>query len=283
LPPGERAALELEDRWILQEVTDATRRISAAVESRRLNDAARGVYDVFWKEFCDWYLEAIKPRLQGDDEPARRTVLLVALTVHALLLRLLHPFLPNLSEELWELHPATAGMCIVAPFPQVDTPLPWKEDAAHFALVKELVASARNLRHELDVPQGKRGRLLLRVEEPRRQVVEKLSGHVATLAKMEEVVVEEPGEKPPRSVGAVVLDIEVYLPIDGLIDPEKEAMRLRKEVDQTQKRLEGLRSKLSNENFVKKAPPQVVQRQRELADEVAETLEKLLRQLAALE
>jgi len=282
-PEGERAPLRLEDRWILQEVTEAARRVTAAIESRRLNDAARGVYDFFWKEFCDWYLEAIKPRLQGASDAERRTALLVALTVHALLLRLMHPFLPNLTEELWELHPATAGFVIVAPWPEVEAPLPWTDEAEAFALVKELVGSARNLRHQLDVPPGRRGKLLLQVDGERRPVVERVKDHVATLAKMEEVVVQDPGPKPERSVGAVVLDIEVYLPIDGLIDPEKEARRLRKEVEQTEKRLQGLRSKLSNENFVKKAPAEVVERQRALAAEVEETLEKLQRQLAALE
>ena len=283
LPEGQWAPLQLEDRWILHETAEAARRVTAAVEARRLNDAARGVYDMFWKEYCDWYLEAIKPRLQGEDEAARRTALLVALTVHALLLRMMHPFLPNLTEELWELHPQTAGFVIIAPWPRAEHSLPWAEDAEHFALVKELVTSARNLRHQLDVPPGKRGKLVLQVEGDRRAVVEKLREHVATLAKMEEVVVSPSGAKPERSVGAVVLDIEVYLPIDGLIDPEKETRRLRKEVEQTEKRLQGLRAKLSNENFVERAPAEVVQRQRELAGEVEETLEKLRRQLAALE
>ncbi len=283
LPSVALGPLQLEDRWILQELSDAAARVEAAVESRRLNDAARGVYEVFWKEFCDWYLEVIKPRMQGDDVADRNTALLVALTVHGILLRILHPFLPNLSEELWEHHPASAGFCMIAPFPSFGSPLPFQTEAERFLLVKELVGSARNLRHELKVAPGKRGRLLLRVPSSRLSEVGELASHIAVLAKMDEVEVAGPGEKPERSVAAVVGEVEIYLPIEGLIDLKKEESRLRKEAEQAQGRLKGLRAKLGNENFLRRAPGEVIERQRALAAEVEETLRKLEQQLADLE
>lgn len=172
---------------------------------------------------------------------------------------------------------------MTAPFPSFSSPLPFAEDAERFALVKELVSSARNLRHELNVAPGKRGRLLLRSPESSLASLRALANHVAVLAKMEAVEVEGPGEKPERSVAAVVGEVEIYLPIEGLIDPKKEEARLRKEVEQTRGRLKGLRAKLSNENFLKKAPLEVVERQRALAEEVEETLKKLEQQLADLE
>jgi valyl-tRNA synthetase len=283
VPGTDLAPLRLEDRWILQVVTDAASSVGRAIETRRLNDAARGVYDVFWKEFCDWYLEAIKPRLQSEDGAERRTALLVALTVHGILLRILHPFLPILSEELWDQHPASEGFCMISPFPTLESPLPFAGDAARFSLVKELVGAARNLRHEWNVPPGKRGRLLLRTKKDGVGRLRQLERHLAVLAKLEEVSVEGPGEKPARSVAAVVGEVEMYLPIDGLVDLSKEETRLRKELQQTEERLKGLRAKLGNEKFLQRAPAEVVNRQRALAQEAEGTLEKLRQQLTALE
>jgi valyl-tRNA synthetase len=291
-PDGARAALALEDRWILQRIADASLRLEDAIAGRRLNDAALIVYDCFWHDYCDWYLEALKPRLTGADPAARRTALLHALLCHALLLRMLHPFLPFLTEELWSLHPATAGFCMVAPIPRFDAlrgggagprPVLPGDDVDRFDLARELVSAARTLRSEFNVPPGRRGSLLLQAEPSLLPTLQSIGAHVELLAKMESVQVGPAGRKPARAVGAVVQGVEVYLPVEGLVDLGRQKDRLHKEREGLQRRLLGIRAKLSNESFVAKAPPEVVQQQRDVAGGLEQTLAKLEQQLAALE
>ena len=275
------APLELEDRWMLHRLVVAAQRVEREMEARRLNDAAYAGYDCFWHEFCDWYLEALKPRLRGDDPRARRTALTVALTVHAQLLRLLHPFLPFITEELWHAHPATAGFVVSAPMPHYAGEAPLAADAGRFELARELVIAARNLRGELGVPPGKRGVALLRCGADRRDDVELVRAHVEVLAKMESVQLFT-GEAPSQAVSAVVGDVELFLPLEGLVDLEKERQRLGKERDGVDRRLQGVRAKLANEKFTGKAPAEVIQRERELEASLADTLTKLDAQIDAL-
>jgi valyl-tRNA synthetase len=282
LPDAPLAPLQLEDRWMLHRLAEAARRVEREMEARRLNDAAYAGYSCFWNEFCDWYLEAIKPRLRGEDEGARNTALLVALAVHGALLRLLHPFLPYITEELWSQHPATGGFIVTAPMPAFGESTLLEEDARRFELVRELVGAARNLRSELGVPPGKRGRMLLGASGDR-EVLESLTEQIAILAKLEEVEVIDPGTQPKQSVSAVVEGLDCYLPLEGLVDMDRERARLDKERTQLTGRLAGVRAKLENENFTGRAPAEVVERERENERSLTLTLEKLERQIAALE
>jgi valyl-tRNA synthetase len=275
------APLELEDRWVLHRLAAAAQRVEREIEARRLNDAAYAGYDCFWNEFCDWYLEAIKPRLRGDDEGARRTALTVAFTVHAQLLRLLHPFLPYITEELWHAHPCTTGFVVTAPMPRYAGAAPLAEDAARFELARALVAAVRNLRSELGVPPGRRGHALLRCHEDSRADVDAVRTHVEVLAKLESVDVLV-GEAPAQAVTAVVDHVEVFLPLEGLVDLDRERQRLGKERDGIQQRLHGVRAKLANEKFTAKAPADVIQRERDLESSLAQTLTKLEAQIDAL-
>jgi len=278
-PAAEMAPLQLEDRWIVHRVLQTADQVHADLASRRLNDAAHAAYACFWHEFCDWYLEAIKARLHADDPAPKRTATLVALWVHGTLLRLLHPFLPYLTEELWESHPATAGYCMVAPMPRFAGDRPFATEAAAFELAKELVGAARNLRNEIGVAPGKRGRLVLVRGDDGGQLAS-IRDLVERLAKME--TVELGSGRPEQAVSTVVGDVEVHLPMGGLVDLDKERERLGKQRDEVQRRLGGVRGKLGNASFVERAPAEVVQRERDLEASLLETLEKLEQQIAAL-
>jgi valyl-tRNA synthetase len=292
LPPtGERAPLALEDRWILVRVAAAASRLEEAVATRRLNDAALVLYDCFWHDYCDWYLETIKPRLSGADAAARNTALLTALLAHGVLLRLLHPFLPYLTEELWEQHPATAGFCMIAPLPRFaqarrcGAPAwqPLGREATRFDLARALVAAARSLRSDFGVAPGRRGTLVLRAEPARLAELGAIRAHVELLAKMERVEIGPAGSRPSRAVAAVVEGVEVYLPVDGLVDLARQRDRLLKERERVERRLSAIRAKLSNAGFLAKAPRAVVQQQEEIATDLEGTLAKLQDQIAVLE
>ena len=282
LPDCEREPLGLEDRWMLHRACVAMKNYERAMESRRLNDAAHAAYDCFWHEFCDWYLEAIKTRLHGDDAAGKRTAVLTALCVHGQLLRLLHPFLPHITEELWSLHPQTAGFCMQAPMPRLLGEAPFAAEAELFDLGREIVQAARNLRNELGVPPGKRGMLRLASDGRRHGEIARLLPHVEALAKMEAVELVESLPSEQQAVSTVVADIEIQLPIAGLIDLAKERDRLGKERDGLAQRVAGVDKKLANANFTERAPAEVVDRERQRRAELAESLEKLEAQLRSL-
>jgi valyl-tRNA synthetase len=284
LPAEERAPLTLEDEWLLHTLAEANAEYHAAMEARRLNDAAYAAYDCFWHEYCDWYLEAIKSRLHGDDLPAKRTALLVALFAHSVLLRMLHPFLPYITEELWASHLATGGYCMTTPMPRFSARAPFATAAERFSLAKDLVAAARNLRNEMGIAPGRRGTLVLRSGDGHRADLEAVAPYVEQLAKLESVSWSGVDQaKPEPSSATVVGEIEVFLPMAGLVDLDKERERLQKEREGVVRRLTAVQAKLENANFVSKAPAEVVQRERDLARDLEATLGKIDGQLSTLE
>jgi valyl-tRNA synthetase len=208
---------------------------------------------------------------------------LVALAVHAALLRLLHPFVPFITEELWHQHPQVAGFCMKAPMPRTRAEAPFAAAAAQFELARELVQTARNLRNEMGVEPGKRGTLVLAAPKARRADLAAIGASVELLAKLISVQVLADGEAPPqRAARAVVQDIELHLPMSGLIDAGKERARLGKERDGLAQHYEQLRRKLENESFLARAPADVVERERRRAEELQATLQRLAAQIEQL-
>jgi valyl-tRNA synthetase len=271
----------LEDRWVLGRLCATIQDCNLDMERRRLNDAAYKVFNFFRHELCDWYLETIKPRLR--DEALRPAALLVAVLNLALSYKLLHPVMPFITEELWSWLPPGRGFLMVSPFPTFTGQTPFIEAQTRFEQVKEIVGVARNLRNELGVPPGKRGRIVLRVREPDlREALVADADHVALLAKLTAVEIVEGGPDPsPAGVG-VAGQVEVFLPMEGLVDIDRERERLTKELGKVEGWIKGCLAKLENESFLANAPAAVVAKQRELLSENRAKAEKLEQRLQAL-
>ncbi|MBU8869483.1 MAG: valine--tRNA ligase [Gemmatimonadales bacterium] len=282
-PPVELSddELTLEDRWIINRLIQTVETCNDGFRKRRLNDASYEVFNFFRHEFCDWYLEAVKPRLR--DEAQRPAALCVAVLNLGLSYKLLHPVMPFITEELWNWLPPSQGFLMVSSFPEFTGEAPLAVAGNRFEEIKEIVVVIRNLRNELGVQPGKRGRAILRVSESDRvPALEQDGALIALLSKLETVTVVCGGDDPqPAGIG-VAGTVEIFLPMEGLVDLEKERTRLEKELAKVEGWIKGCEAKLGNSKFTANAPEQVVAQQRYLLEENQGKAAQLRELLAAL-
>ena len=274
-----------EDRWILSRLKATREAVDRDLESFRFNDAARTLYDFLWKEYCDWYLELTKPRVYGDDPVAARTATLTAAGVLHAVLRMLHPFLPYVTEAIWERFPGAADRVIVAAWPDPPAAFTDAEAEADLSFWTELISSVRGLRKEMNLAPGLAVKLIFRTERADRdRQLEGCRPFLASLAKVADFVVEQPSPRKPKpAAGAFLSGVEVWLPLTGLVDLEEERVRLEKELGKVEKELAGNARKLGNTAFTDKAPPEVVAQVEERAEQAREKVARLRESLENLQ
>jgi valyl-tRNA synthetase len=271
-------ALTLADRWILSRFANGVKDVSRYLKTYRLNEAANALYHLAWDDYCDWYLEMAKARWAEDADPDdRRVARWVAWKVLDGVLRLLHPFMPFMSEEVWQAIPHDGELLATAAWPRAKRA--WFDAAAEreVAFLQELVVAVRNLRAENNIAPGKRVPIVVRGTPKQLELVEQLRAQITPLARIETLTLARDGSRPPVAASAVVQGAEVFLPLEGLVDLDKERERLVREADKLLSDLENARKKLRNQDFLNKARPEVVERERVRLAGLEETLEKLKR------
>lgn len=277
--------LELVDKWIISRFNRTVEQVNQNLEKYLFGEASAAVQDYIWSEFCDWYIELIKPRLYQDEDPkAKRTALYVVTTVLEKTLRLLHPFMPFLTEEIWQTLPHQGESIMIAPWPVVNTAELSEQIEEEMGVVIDIVRTIRNIRNEMKVNPGKRIKAILHPLNDRRlAIVEQGVVFIRDLARLEEVtVIGELKEKPAKSSAAVVNGVEIILPLAGMIDLKKEIERLEKEIAKTSEEIGRATGKLKNPGFVNKAPEHLVKAEKEKVEKYTtqlEVLEKLLAEL----
>jgi valyl-tRNA synthetase len=271
-PCGE---LTLVDRWILSRYAQTVSGVTENMEKFELGEAARMLYDFIWGEFCDWYIELAKPRLYNKEgATGRHTAQYVLAYILERTMRLLHPFMPFISEEIREHLPHEAGSIVRSAWPQAEPDRIDEAAEAQMGAVMETIKAIRNMRAEMNVPLGRKGEVILQpATEELAAVLAANIPFIKTMATAEPVEIIATGAtKPENAVSRVINGIEVYLPLKGLIDVEKEVARMNKELLALENELTRIDGKLSNAGFVAKAPAAVLEQQKSRRLEVTEKM-----------
>jgi valyl-tRNA synthetase len=280
------AHADLADRWIVSRHHSTAVALNEALGKFEINSASKILYDFVWHDFCDWYVEMMKGRLYGD-EPAevKLAVLGRAIMVFEETMKLLHPFMPFITEELWQsLRPRNEGESVmVAPFPEGDRSRVDPDTEREMAFVQECINSIRNVRGELSIPPSKEISLLVRFDDPAATaVLVKYERYFRRLARVAGIREHASPGKPAQAAGAVVRGGEIFIPLEGLIDLDAERNRLEKELNRVAGMFESTQKKLGNASFVEKAPPAVVDQERAKLESFRATMDKLKASLDTL-
>ncbi len=281
--PPDALALSDVDRWILHRLNETVRATRAALDQYRFNDAAGGVYDYFWGDFCDWYIEACKLRLQGGDARERDRALGLLLSLLGESLALLHPFLPFVTEELYQKLPVHEPALAAAPYPEFRQERVDAEAAGRFARLQDLVRAIRTVRSEFTVPAGRDIRAEVRAQGA---LLEVFRGFVDLISLLAGCRVAAMGPGVSRGRGCIPVaaaDFEAFLYLQEAVDLDREVARLNKELAAAGRAAQAASRKLGNQAFLSKAPPEVVGRERARLGELQQRRAKIREYLADLD
>ncbi|WP_338865579.1 valine--tRNA ligase [Myxococcus stipitatus] len=270
--------LTLADRWILSRLQRATRDAQASLETYSFAEAASTLYQFLWAELCDWYIELAKPALYGDDPAAKDTTRAVLVYALDRVLRLMHPFMPFITEEIWQKLPMSrpTESIMIASYPEPDLALLDEAAESEMAPVIAAIEGLRTIRGESNLPPATKLKAVVQSPDARtRELLERWRGYLLPLAGLSDVQVGPPGAKPPQAAAFVATNLEIYVPLAGLIDLDAERDRLRKEIARAEQEAASVLRKLENPNFVAKAPPDVVEKDRARVAELKERKAKL--------
>ena len=270
-------SLSLPERWILSRLQKVVKEVTDLIEAFQFGEGGRTLYDFIWGEYCDWYLEMIKPRLYGSDLRAAEEVREVAVHVLDTVLRLLHPYMPFVTEELWGYLPGQRQPLIISPWPEFQPQFVDEEIEKKMELFMEAVRAIRNARTEHQVEPGKRIQAIIAAGE-KEEFFNALKKELAFLAHLDEEKLVIERTIYPKPTGAVTLTagtVEIYLPLAGMVDLEAEKKRLLKEKAKVEEEIARAEALLANEEFLQKAPKEVVEKHRARLEEAKAEKEKI--------
>lgn len=274
--------LSVADRWILHRLSETAHDVTQYLDRYDFGEAGRALYTFIWDELCDWYIELAKLSLYGDDADAKRTTQSVLTYVLDRTLRLLHPFMPFVTEEIWQHLPTTGLSISVTPWPKSETTHHFPEAADDMTLIMDIIHHVRNIRAEAQVPMNKGVELIIRPDAQRVAVVERGVPYIERLAKVERLTIDPAAERPEKAISAVVSGAELFLPLSGLIDVEQELERLYKELQTLNEEVKRVEKKLANPNFLSKAPAHIVEAERQKGADYRKKREKVRQRIADL-
>ncbi len=273
--------LETEDKWILSKLNSVTKEISANMDKFELGVAAQKVNDFIWDSFCDWYIELTKPRLNGEDNESKTNAQKVLLYVLTEIMKLLHPFMPFVTEEIWQALPHDGDLLMLQRYPEYDEKLSFPKDEQDFEVLMEAIKAVRSRRSDMNVPPSRKAHLI--VVSDSTDIFESGRAFLMKLAYAGEVTVTTCAPANMDGMVSVVTDqAKMFMPMADLVDIAKERERIIKEIAKAQKELDGQTAKLSNEKFLAKAPAAVVETEKERLKKAKALIENLTDNLSKL-
>ena len=286
LPENEPApyipqALAIEDKWILSQYNTLVSGVTDSLEKFELGMAVQKLYDFIWDVFCDWYIEIAKIRLNGDDEEQKATVRAVLVYVMSNTLKLLHPFMPFITEEIWQTLPHTGESIMISDWPKADSALNFAAEEAEMSRIMTAIKAVRNRRAEMNVAPSKKAKIF--IETAYADTFLKGTVFFQRLASASEVEVAAHFDDMDSAVSIITESARLYIPMDELVDFKAELARLNKEKAGVQKELDFVNNKLNNENFVNKAPAAVVEGQRQAKAQLEEKMALILESIEKIE
>jgi len=278
---GEKAVA---DRWILSRLNAVIEQVTRHFNQYDFGEAGRKLYAFIWDDFCDWYIEMAKLALYGEDEAAKKRTKSILVYVLDRTLRLLHPLMPFITEEIWQHLPHEGETIMKSAWPEVRSEWTDPKAESDMALLQNVIRAVRNIRAEKDVAPSKPVDLVIKpAGEDERATLETHRAYLERFCNPNSLIIDLAATAPDKSVTAVVTGAELYLPLSGLIDIEEEIKRLRSELKKLDAEVERVQKKLANEGFVKKAPAAVVEKEREKERDYLEKREKVRERIRELE
>jgi valyl-tRNA synthetase len=272
------------DRWILSRLNAVIEQVTRHFNQYDFGEAGRKLYAFIWDDFCDWYIEMAKLALYGEDEAAKKRTKSILVYVLDRTLRLLHPLMPFITEEIWQHLPHEGETIMKSAWPEVRSEWTDSKAESDMALLQNVIRAVRNIRAEKDVAPSKPVDLVIKpAGEDERATLETHRAYLERFCNPNSLIIDPAATAPDKSVTAVVTGAELYLPLSGLIDIEEEIKRLRSELKKLDAEVERVQKKLANEGFVKKAPAAVVEKEREKERDYLEKREKVRERIRELE
>lgn len=274
--------LQIEDKWIISKYNRLCREVAENIDKFELGIAVSKLYDFIWDSFCDWYIELVKPRLFDKGSESVVSAQYVLTYVLSNTMKLLHPFMPFITEEIWQHLPHEGESIMVSEFPKYDGSLDFPEAEKDMEMIMSAISAVRNRRAEMNVPPSKKAKLI--IVTAYKDIFSAGEAFFIKLASANEVeIIADRANAPANSVNIVVDGAELFLPMAELVDKEKELERLNKEKKELEGEIKRVEGKLSNQGFIAKAPQKVVDEEREKGEKYRAMLEKVINSIAAME
>ena len=272
------------DKWILTRLNETIETVTRLADKYEFGEVGRVLYNFIWDDFCDWYIEMAKLPLYGEDEAAKKTTRSILAYVLDNTMRLLHPFMPFITEEIWQNLPHQGESITTASWPTVNPAFTDEKAAEDMKMLVEIIRSVRNIRAEVNTPLSKKINLILKAkDETIATSLQENRGYIERFCNPEQLTIGTNVEEPSQAMTAVITGVEVVLPLLGLINVEEEVKRLEKELDKLNKEVERVQKKLSNEGFVKKAPEKVIEEERAKEKDYSEKRDAVVRRIQELQ
>lgn len=278
------ANLTLADKWIISRANNIVKDVTHNMDKFELGMALQKAYDFTWSEYCDWYIEMVKPRLYGDDVEAKKAALYTLTYVLETILKLLHPFIPFITEEIFDHLPTANGMIIVSEWPEFKEEDNMAKEEAMMDVMMDGIRNVRNVRSEMNVPPSKKAKVIMVPSEDKLEAVEAGKDYFKTLASASEVEVRADEAGIPEDAVSVVIDgVKIFIPLDELVDFEKELERLNKEKAKLEGEIKRVNGKLSNQGFLAKAPQKLVDEEKVKKEKFEEMMKSVEERLASIQ